>query len=589
MGSHSELSGSIVHMDVPMNGYTLQMDDKKLPTLHSKAVKNKFVSVCVFILILECCERLAYFTVQTNLVVYFQRELKYESSLASMYTAVFGSLVYITPLIGAFIADTYLGRYQTILRFSIIYFIGLVMACVAVWPTVQSSVLLFVSLFGFVTLGTGGIKCNGVTLGADQYDPISEQKEMGSFFNWFYWVSNIGSIVATAFVSDFAIKGGWFISKQYAFAAAFIFAAFAFVIAMVTFFMGRNRYHQKKPSESALSTVASIIKYAAKHEKGHRGKIVLGFLSMLTLCTILNIGLVFVPQGPVLQMITLVSGSMIVCSVLGVIWFGLKNDWVDNVHVVASGHWSQVSIEGTKELMRLVPYIGFMVSFWMVYHTLSGPWINQGCQMDSRVFSDTPYNPGSWSVWDIIIILAFIPILDIWVYPWIGKCTGRGDAGPTPLQKMGAGFVCCILSMIVSGIVEVYRRRSPIVDGLNSICAMDDEFRPVSSLSIWYQVPQYCLLGLGEIFCAVSAYDFFYNQVPEEVKSACQGINLLTAAVGGALTAMIQSICTANGSLTTDLNEGRQEVFYYAQAGVGMLFFLLFLIVSQNFEYKKNQ
>lgn len=36
--------------------------------------------------------------------------------------------------------------------------------------------------------GTGGIKPCVSSFGADQFDPVTEQKEKSSFFNWFYWM-----------------------------------------------------------------------------------------------------------------------------------------------------------------------------------------------------------------------------------------------------------------------------------------------------------------------------------------------------------------------------------------------------------------
>ena len=146
--------------------------------------------------------------------------------------------------------------------------------------------------------------------------------------------------------------------------------------------------------------------------------------------------------------------------------------------------------------------------------------------MDSRVFSPRPYNPGAWSVWDILVILVFIPLLDRYIFPAVGRVLKQPN-GPTSLQKIGAGLFLAILANLASAWVEVARRNAPVIPGLDSICAAKDEHRPVSQLSIWYQVPQYCLIGLGESLAVVAAYDFFYNEAPVNVKSACQGINLL--------------------------------------------------------------
>ena len=69
----------------------------------------------------ECCERLAYYGMGTNLVNYLEKRLNMGNVTASNTVTNWSGTCYITPLIGAFLADSYLGRYWTIASFSIIY------------------------------------------------------------------------------------------------------------------------------------------------------------------------------------------------------------------------------------------------------------------------------------------------------------------------------------------------------------------------------------------------------------------------------------------------------------------------------------
>ena len=90
-----------------------------------------------------------------------------------------------TPLLGGYIADSYWGRPKTIIIFSFIYFSGLVLIVVGSVPDIVSSSLVFIAIYT-VALGTGGIKPNVSTLGADQFNELYERdrKEKESFFNW---------------------------------------------------------------------------------------------------------------------------------------------------------------------------------------------------------------------------------------------------------------------------------------------------------------------------------------------------------------------------------------------------------------------
>lgn len=71
----------------------------------------------------ECCERLAFYGIATNLVSYLTNKLHEGNVSAARNVTTWQGTCYITPLIGAVLADAYWGRYWTIAAFSTIYFI----------------------------------------------------------------------------------------------------------------------------------------------------------------------------------------------------------------------------------------------------------------------------------------------------------------------------------------------------------------------------------------------------------------------------------------------------------------------------------
>lgn len=81
----------------------------------------KFIRMVIVNLGNECCERLAYYGMSTNLVNYLQIRLNMDNVTASNSVTSWSGTCYLTPLIGAFLADAYLGRFWTIASFSIIY------------------------------------------------------------------------------------------------------------------------------------------------------------------------------------------------------------------------------------------------------------------------------------------------------------------------------------------------------------------------------------------------------------------------------------------------------------------------------------
>lgn len=71
----------------------------------------------------ECCERLAYYGIATNLVTYLTQKLHQGNVSAARNVTTWQGTCYLTPLIGAVLADAYWGRYWTIAVFSMIYVI----------------------------------------------------------------------------------------------------------------------------------------------------------------------------------------------------------------------------------------------------------------------------------------------------------------------------------------------------------------------------------------------------------------------------------------------------------------------------------
>ena len=59
----------------------------------------------------------------TNLIIYMTRVMHYSPAFASVQLTLFEGTAYLTPILGAWLADAAWGRYKTILVFSIIYMV----------------------------------------------------------------------------------------------------------------------------------------------------------------------------------------------------------------------------------------------------------------------------------------------------------------------------------------------------------------------------------------------------------------------------------------------------------------------------------
>ncbi|KAJ8558175.1 hypothetical protein K7X08_004941 [Anisodus acutangulus] len=98
------------------------VDLKGRPVLRSKTGKWR---ACYFIVGYEVFERMTFYGIATNLVIYLSNELHEGTVKSSNNVTNWVGTVWLTPIIGAYIADALLGRYWTFLISSSIYLVHL--------------------------------------------------------------------------------------------------------------------------------------------------------------------------------------------------------------------------------------------------------------------------------------------------------------------------------------------------------------------------------------------------------------------------------------------------------------------------------
>ncbi|KAK1384298.1 hypothetical protein POM88_022033 [Heracleum sosnowskyi] len=125
----------------------------------------------------------------------------------------------LVPLLGAFVADSFLGRYRTIIISSLIYTLGLgLLTLSAVFTSLGSTnsppqiqiMFFFFSLY-LVAVAQGGHKPCVQAFGADQfdYDDPEECQAKSSFFNWWFCCVSCGTTVNLVVLIYIQDNLGW--------------------------------------------------------------------------------------------------------------------------------------------------------------------------------------------------------------------------------------------------------------------------------------------------------------------------------------------------------------------------------------------
>ncbi|OWM69764.1 hypothetical protein CDL15_Pgr025613 [Punica granatum] len=177
------------------------------------------LKVMPFIIGNETFEKLGTIGALSNLTVYFTEVFNMKNVSAATLINVFNGTSNMSPLVGAYLSDTYFGRYKTLGFASVSSFLGLISitltatfpalhppqcsaqstACVG--PTSGQLAFLFVGL-GLLVIGAGGIRPCNFAFGADQFDPSTESGRRGvdSFFNWYYFTLTVALMVSATLI-----------------------------------------------------------------------------------------------------------------------------------------------------------------------------------------------------------------------------------------------------------------------------------------------------------------------------------------------------------------------------------------------------
>src|SRR5436309_1400518 len=192
----------------------------------------------------EAAERFSYYGMKSILTVFMAHYILNQSGVlapmdpneAYKYSHYFVTGVYFLPILGAIIADGWLGKYRTILSLSIVYCLGhLTLAFMdsRVGIAIGQRVMLGLGL-GLICLGAGGIKpCVSANVG-DQFGE-SNRHLLSKMFGWFYFSINAGSFISSILCS-------WLLaSPKFGPGWAFGIPGITMVIATVVFCGVRNK------------------------------------------------------------------------------------------------------------------------------------------------------------------------------------------------------------------------------------------------------------------------------------------------------------------------------------------------------------
>ena len=186
----------------------------------------------------EMWERFNFYGMRAVLVLFMTKALLYDKVFASNVYGSYISLIYLTPLLGGYMADRYWGNKRSIVTGGIVMAIGelILFCCGTVYHTSpQLSTLLFFSGMGFMITGNGFFKPNISIMVGDLY-PMGDLRKDPAY-TIFYMGINVGGMLGPLFCGMVGDTG-----NPADFRWAFLVAGIGMVLSVIVLRAFHNKY-----------------------------------------------------------------------------------------------------------------------------------------------------------------------------------------------------------------------------------------------------------------------------------------------------------------------------------------------------------
>lgn len=476
----------------------------------------------------EGCERFSYYGMRAILYVHLTSLFvlihsvgeSIAKSSATEVTHLFFAGVYAFPMIGAIIADRFLGKYKTILYLSLVYCLG--HAVLAVGENSLVGMYLGLTL---IAIGSGGIKpCVSANVG-DQFGKKNWHR-MRIIFQIFYFSINFGSFGATLLIPV--------IRDEIGASEAFALPGILMFIATIIFWMGRKKYVHVPPQPGGrLGMLDTLCSTSLFMMFGHL-IITSHYKDQWGWGALLAISLAFLVIGLALfryrQQIQEDDGFLSITLYALAHWFRgesrtPKTPTDSDSKLSSSKFWGAAvdkygakATEGPVAVFKIIS-IFFLVSiFWALFDQHASTWIRQAEDMDRYVgLIDKELLPSQIPALNPLMVMILIPIMS-WFYGW----SDRRGIEATPLRRMTIGMMMAAFSFVAVALIQA---------------AIDEQ--GVGKVSILWQIIPYLIMTTAEVMVSITGLEFAYTQAPNRMKSTVMGFWLLTVTLGNVLVAFL--------------------------------------------------
>ncbi|XP_043714878.1 protein NRT1/ PTR FAMILY 5.10-like [Telopea speciosissima] len=422
-------------------------------------------------------------------------------------------------------------------------------------PPQYQVILFFCSLY-LVAIAQGGHRTCVQAFGADQFDgqDPEESKSKSSFFNWWLFGLCGGSICSQLILTYIQDNLNW--------GLGFGIPCVCTVLALAVFLLGRKNYRYSRCDDN-INPFGSFLRVLVAAVRNRRATPPTATVDEEGEAPLLPTGsnqFRFLNKALVIEADNSMEG-WVTCNVS--------------------------EVEEAKAVLRLVPIWATCIIYGTVYAQYHTFFTKQGATMDRKIGKGFQIPPASLQFFTSFSVLLFIPIYDRLLVPMARNFT-KIPSGITMLQRIGIGIVLSMIAMVVAALVEMERLETAIDSKIVDIP------KATIPMSVWWLVPQYILFGISNVFTRVGLQEFFYEQMPNRLRSVGLALYLSIFGVGNLLSSFlisgIEKVTGGDGQqswFSNNLNRAHLDYFYWLLAILLAVGFVVYLYFAKSFIYSR--
>ena len=490
------------------------------PKGHPKGLYLLFVT--------EMWERFSYYGMRALFMLYMVQALLFDKELASQVYGSYTGLVYLTPLIGGYIADRYWGNRRSIVTGALTMAVGqfLLFLSACYYHEVGLAKYLMFCGLGLLILGNGFFKPNISTMVGRLYRPDDSRKD--SAFTIFYMGVNVGSTLAPLICGLIGNTG-----HPEDFKWGFLAACIGMLLGAAVFRIFMNRYICD-PDGNPVGTVPARSKETTeKDEKkpSNTGRTVLMVAFTLILTILFSVNWGHTSDG-------VFAGS----------------DWIGSL-IYATVIVMPIIIITDKSLTRTeqarigVIYIiaFFVIFFWSAYE-------QAGASLTFFADEQTDRRIGNWEM-PAAYFQSFNPIMIVTLAPVfaaIWSFLGKRGWEPSSPRKQSIGLLLLSLGYLY------------IAFGVKDI-------EPGVKVSMVWLTGLYLIHTMGELCLAPIGLSLVYKLSPARFSSLLMGVWYLSTSAANKFAGFLSGFYPEHGVSKSCLGYQVENLYD---------FFMLFVFMS---------